>query len=85
MNEDADIFANFISQSFKYMIVSSIFPAAWKLSNVAPVFKKASKNSKENYRPVSILLNVSKIYEHLLFNQGNGYFEHLFSKCQGGF
>lgn len=85
MNENADIFANFTSQSFKYMIVSFIFPVTWKLSNVTPVFKQASKNSKENYRPVSILLNVSKIYEHLLFNQGNGYFEHLFSKCQGGF
>ena len=53
------------------MIVASIFPAALKLANITPVFKKASKNSRKNYRPVGILRNVSKIYECLLFNEIN--------------
>ena len=66
------------------MIVTSIFPAALKLPNVTPVFKKA-KNFKENYRPVSTLLDVPKINERLLFNEINEYFEGLFSKYQCGF
>ena len=67
------------------MIVTSVFPAALKLANITPVSKKASENSKENYRFVSILPNVSKIFERLLFRQINDYFECLFSKYQCGF
>ena len=67
------------------MIVTSVFPSALILANITPVFKKASKNSKENYSPVSILPNVSKVYEPLLFRRINDYFEGLFSKYQCGF
>ena len=34
-----------------------------KLADVTPVYKKKSENSKDTYRPVSILSNISKIYE----------------------
>ena len=37
------------------MTDSSIFPAALKLAYIIPIFKKVSKNLKENFRPVSIL------------------------------
>ena len=49
------------------MIDVCIFPASLKLANISPVYKKGSKNSKENYRPVSILPNISKVYERCLF------------------
>ena len=74
-------FVDFIFQSFSNMIITSIFPPALKVANIAPVFKTTSKNSKQIYRSVSILLNVSKI----LFNKANEYFEGLFSKYQCGF
>ena len=41
----------------------STFPAALKLAHITPVFKKGFKNSKENFRPVSTLPNVSKIWK----------------------
>ena len=53
------------------MIVTSIFPAALKLTNITPAFEVVSKNSKKNNKPVSIFPNASKIYEGLLFNQIN--------------
>ena len=37
---------------------------------------------KNNYRPVSILPSVSKIYERCIYDQINGYFQLLFSKLQ---
>ena len=53
-----------------------------------PVFKKDSKNSEDNYRPISILKYISKAYERILFKQQ----EHLgtfmdifFVKFQCGF
>ena len=49
------------------------------------MFKKGTKTSKDNYRPVSILSNISKIYERLMFKQISEYFEPILSKFQCGF
>ena len=53
--EITDIFSNFIYQSFNNMADVYIFQASLKLANITP--KKGPKNSKKNYRPVSILPN----------------------------
>ena len=50
-----------------------------------PVFKKDSRTDKKNYRPVSILPNVSKIYERCLNKQLEEYFQALLCKYQCGF
>ena len=47
--------------------------------------KKDSKNLKENYKPVSIQSNISKIYETCLYNKLSSYFEDIFSVYQFGF
>ena len=49
------------------------------------VYKKYEKFLKNNYRPVSILPSVSKIYERCIYDQINYYFHPLFSKLQCGF
>ena len=86
MISNADIFSSFIYQSFDNMTDVCIFPASLKLANITPVFKKRARNSKQNYRPVlSILPNISKIYERCLFKQIPKYFEIIFSKFQCGF
>ena len=52
---------------------------------MTPVYKNKSKNSKDNYRPVSILSNISKIYERCLYDQIQVFFESILSKYQCGF
>ena len=52
---------------------------------ITPAYKKGTKTSKENYRPVSILLNISKSYKQLMFKQISKYFEPILSKIQRGF
>ena len=47
------------------------------------MFKKGAKTDKENYLPVSVLSNVSKIFEKCL--QINSFFDPIFSKYQNGF
>ena len=49
-----------------------------KLPNITTVFKKRSKNQKENYRPISILPKISKIFENILNKQLPIYFENIF-------
>ena len=66
------------------MVDSSTFPAALKLANITPAFKKGSKNSKENYKPISILPNISKIYERCMCKQMSDYLGNFFSKFQCG-
>ena len=43
-----------------------MFPPDLKLADVTPVYKKKFKNLKVNFSPVSILSNISKIYERWL-------------------
>ena len=50
-----------------------------------PVFKKDSRTGKNNYRPISILPNISKIYERCINKQLEEYFQALLSKYQCGF
>ena len=45
----------------------SIFPSMLKGAKLVPVFKKDSKLDYSNYRPISLLLNVEKILEKLMY------------------
>ena len=55
------------------------------MANITPVFKADDSNCKSNYRPISILPSLSKVFEKLLANQINTFFEHKFSKYLCGF
>ena len=72
----------FIMHSFNEGISTARFPDIFK--EVKPVLKKKSRIDKENYRPVSILLVISKIFERLIFKQLM-FFEPVFSKYHCGF
>ena len=47
----------------------SVFPEELKQADIKPIHKKESRNEKENYRPVSILPNLSKIFERCMYDQ----------------
>ena len=79
IKDNADIFANFIIQGFNKCIIDGKFPDQLKKADVSPVFKKGNHNDKTNYRPVSILPSLSKIYERLIYNQINQITENAFS------
>ena len=80
-----DIFAKFISNNFNHCIDEGEFPYELKHADVVPVHKKKDKCVKENYRPVSIQTNISKVREKLLYNQLYSYFDNILSANQFGF
>ena len=51
-----------------------------KTALVRPIFKKNERNKLENYRPVSILSGMSKIYERFIHNCLSSYAESFLSK-----
>ena len=85
IKENKDIVAFFIHHNFNNSLSSSAFPTALKYADVKAVFKKDDKTNKENYRPISILPTLSKVYERLIYNQTYPYFDYFFSKFQCGF
>ena len=80
VKENIDMFSEFILHNF-----DATFPSEFKKADVVPVFKKKDRSNVENYRPVSILPNFSKIYERCLYDQMYKYFNHILSKWQCGF
>ena len=57
------------------------------MARVTPIFKEGEKSSKVNYRPISVLPVVSRIFEKLVYNQLYEYFNtnSLLSSSQSGF
>ena len=48
---------------------TGIFPDKLKIAKVIPLHKKDDLTSISNYRPISILPSISKIFERVMFNQ----------------
>ena len=46
-------------------LTTGVFPEIWKHAMVIPLFKKGDQENVSNYRPISILLILSKIVEKL--------------------
>ena len=80
-----NFFAEAICFYFNKSLQNGKFPNCLKLANITPVFKKGARTSKTNYRPVSILLVFSKIFERLLSRQLLKFFDNTLSKFQCGF
>ena len=56
-------------------LLKGSFPDSLKLANITPVHKKDEPTDKENYRPVSVLPLLSKIFERLIYDQLNEYLD----------
>ena len=59
-----------LAELFNKYLKESYFPDCWKVSLVVPVFKNVEESSTaKNYRPVSLLFVVSKVFEKLVNNR----------------
>ena len=57
------------------------------MARVTPVFKKGEKSDLNNYRPISVIPVVSKVFEKIVYDQLYQYLNdnQLISSCQSGF
>ena len=55
-----------LTKVFNLSLEEGIVPAERKEANITPLFKKGSRNKKENYRPVSLTSVVCKLLETLI-------------------
>ena len=64
---------------------AGIFPNSWKMANICPIFKKGDRTNCENYRPISLLSILSKIFERAICNIIYPEIKDLISNNQYGF
>ena len=69
VKENVDIISHFLYHNFNNSLSCSTFPTGMKYADVTPIHKKNDGTDKTNYRPISILPNLSKVYERLMYNQ----------------
>ena len=72
---------------FNFSLQSGIFPDSWKTARVAPVYKEGSKEEKSNYRPISVLPALARLFENLVNKQLYDYLDknELIYRQQSGF
>ena len=81
------LIAPILSKMYNKCIREGIFPENLKTAQIIPVYKKNSKYDCTNYRPISLLSQLSKIFEKLLAQRITNYLLkfNLLSQCQYGF
>ena len=85
MKSHNDIFSYFIHHNFNNSLFSSVFSSELRKADNIPIHKRKRKFNIENYRLVSMLPVLFKIYEKCMFDQMHSYFNQILSKYQRGF
>ena len=62
-----------LTELINRLLLTSVFPSAWKESVVIPILKEGDHEVANNNRPVSLLSALSKICERAALNQLTGY------------
>ena len=80
-----DIHLSLITKIINLSFENGCFPDDLKLAEVSPIFKKNDDLDKENYRPVSVLFNVSKVFERIIYSQIDAFMQDKLSNSLTGF
>ena len=78
---NANQLAPSLSSLYNSCITQGKWPKEWKKGEWAPVHKKADKDVDENYRPITVLNAVDKVFEKELSKQATHSFHNKLSPC----
>jgi len=79
--------SEWLSKLFNKCMTTGEFPDSWKIAHITPIPKVHSPSSSSEYRPISVLPVLSKLFEKILYHRVYSYLtEHnLIDKKQYGF
>jgi hypothetical protein len=70
---------------FNLSLCTGTLPEIWRCANVVPIYKSGDRQSIKNYRPVSLLSIVSKVFERCIFNKIYPHLYNQLNNAQHGF
>ena len=87
LKDGATVLARPITELCNLSILLSTFPDGCKQAKLKPLFKKGSKGDPKNYRPISLLPQLSKIVEKIIHGQVQKYLHdnNILYRYQSGF
>ena len=82
-----DVISPHLARFFNRCLAECNFPSLWKLANVTPVHKKGNKDECTNYRPISLLSCVGKVFERCIHKHVYYFLStnHIITESQSGF
>ena len=80
-----DVCASKLAYCFKTALNNSVFPNELKLADIIPCFKKKYPMDPSNYRPISLLPVVSKVFESIIHEHLCSFMKNKLSKYLCGF
>ena len=80
VKESMDVLCFPLSTLINHVLTSTKIPQQWKLGEVTPILKKDCSLLKTNYRPITILPALSKVFEKIIHCRISPYFEEIYHK-----
>ena len=69
MRECADLISVSLCDVFNKSLLSGIFPDDGKCGRVTPLFKQGEASDQNNYRPISVISVIAKVFERIVYDQ----------------
>ena len=85
LKQFADHYCELLTRTYNNGRVNRVFPDGMKEADVSPMFKKGLKSEKSNYRPVSKLQSLSKIFERIMYDDIADFMSSRLSPLLSGF
>ena len=85
LKDRVDVYLVHLTNSVNHSLQTNVFPQKLKQAQVILLYKKLDPLNKKNYRPVSLLPHLSKVYERIMYKQINSYMKDKITKYLTGF
>ena len=85
--ESSDIISGHLTDMLNIIFDSSIFPECWSKGYIVPLHKKGDTNQTTNYRGITLMSNLGKLFSSILTSRVESRFEsnNFISDSQFGF
>ena len=76
-----------LTDLFNLSVSSGVYPVDWKLAKVSPIYKTGERIDPNNYRPISVLSTIARIFEKIIYEQFYDYLnrKNILDPRQSGF
>ena len=85
LKQRLDAYIPQLTNSINYSFQHNSIPQELKLSEMIPLYRKLDPLQKEDYRPASLLLQTSKVFERIIHKQITNYMKDKSNKSITGF